>query len=178
MNDNFIGRPLGDAAQQVAEQNELRRRYDYLFATERDRLTQQVETLASENRDLREQVRSLTSGVARLEHDLGKVIRKSKPYNRVVFDIKATITGDASSVLDTMIEMYGRALGGSIRLTHGDADGNSLHAWVEYDVCGGHPADMRRMLARVLRHVGTEVVADPVITVIDRKSLSADGTPT
>lgn len=177
MSDDFIGRPLGDAARHAAEQNELRRTYDYLFAAERDRLTAEVNRLRADSRELTKQVESLTLKAARLEDDLANAVKKSKPYNRVVFDLKATVAGDAATVLHTMAAMYGRARGGSIRLTHGEVDANTLHVWIEYDVCGGHPADMRRMLAKVLKSAGSVLVEDPTIAVVSRTRLTDDGEP-
>ncbi len=94
-----------------------------------------------------------------------------------MFDLKAAVTGEAAIVLETTADMYGRARGGNIRLTHGGLEGNTLHVWIEYDVCGGHPADLLRMLAKVLKSSGSTLVEDPTITMVRRTRLTDDGQP-
>jgi hypothetical protein len=91
---------------------------------------------------------------------------KRKPLNRVIFDVKATISPDAEGTFEAFKKRYHPPR--SMYPKRVGIDGQNLWMWVEYTVKGGHPADVRRALSKCLADAGAEMVGEPSIEVVER----------
>ena len=95
--------------------------------------------------------------------------RGPKPLNRVVFNVKATVSPDAEETLEAIKKRHGPTK--KLRVTQGQVDGRDLWVQMEYTVRGGHPADVRRALSKCVADAGAEMVGEPIIDVIEREKL-------
>jgi hypothetical protein len=95
--------------------------------------------------------------------------RGPKPLNRVIFDVKATISPDADMTYEAFKKRYHPPK--RMYPTRVGIDGQDLWMWVEYTVKGGHPGDIRRALDECLADAGATLVGKPSIEVIERERL-------
>jgi hypothetical protein len=129
---------------------------------------------------LEQELISLHSKVRREEYEREQQAKKRekakargpKPLNRVVFDVKATISPDAQGTYEAFKKRYHPPQ--RMYPTRVGIDGQNLWMWVEYTVKGGHPADIRRALRKCVADAGAALVGEPSIEVIERTSLEND----
>jgi len=80
--------------------------------------------------------------------------RKRKPPNRKTFRVVIHGAEDPAAVLAMMWERFGdhenASTPGSRIVTHGSVFGSDVHLTIVYSVRGGHPADFRRWIGRLL----------------------------
>ena len=99
----------------------------------------------------------------------------SASHNRVIFDVKATISPDAEETLEAIKKRHGPTK--KLRVTQELIEGQSLWIKMEYTVRGGHPADIRRALSKCVADAGAEMVGEPIIDVIEREKLPEPDSP-
>lgn len=176
---------MGDAARRIHEQHQQRKQYDHLFAAERDRLQATIRDLEARNLDLLMQIREAERKVTRLEtiadHDARKKERRAKgsgvmkgQRNRVVYDMRWSVDGDAVAVRDAMLRRYSD---GTFVVTNAQVIGNDLWLWATHVVVGGCRDDALRRIKRACRDAGAELVADPEIEILSREPVQDDQMP-
>jgi hypothetical protein len=101
--------------------------------------------------------------------------RGPRPRNRVIFDVKATISPDAEGTYEAFKKRYHPPK--RMYPTRIGIDGQDLWMWVVYTVRGGHPADIRRALDKCLADAGATLVGEPIIDVIEREKLPGPDSP-
>jgi hypothetical protein len=99
---------------------------------------------------------------------------RGKLRNSVIFDVKATISPDASGTFEAIKKRHHP--GKKLHVTHAAVEGQSLWVWFAYDeVKGGHPLDVRGALRRCATDAGAILDDDSLqIEVIDRTPLEDD----
>jgi hypothetical protein len=100
---------------------------------------------------------------------------RGKPLNRVIFDVKATISPDAEGTYEAFKKRYHPPK--PMYPTRVGIDGQNLWMWVQYTVKGGHQSDIRRALSTCVADAGAELVGEPIIEVIEREKLPEPDSP-
>jgi len=99
--------------------------------------------------------------------------RKPKPLNRVVMDARFTVAERPLDVIEEIRKRYSPATAKSgFKASHYDVAGNEIWVRFDYTVCGGHPADVRRVLKKVTDAANVEVeggVANVAVDVVSRE---------